>query len=138
MADDYGAAARRHYTDGNLLHQNQRYDNAVYHFGFAVECGLKYLLQANNKPVIQEHDLETAIRNCMITPRLALLLDQNNIPPRLCYGHPERRYWPDNSFRQSDSQTSKNYATYLIGRIKTFDLDNLSRIITGGNGNGTP
>lgn len=37
-------AAQRHYADGRKLHDEYRYDNAGYHYGFAAECALKHCL----------------------------------------------------------------------------------------------
>ena len=44
MAEDFGASAFRHEQDARLLFGNQRYDNAAYLAGYAVECSLKLLL----------------------------------------------------------------------------------------------
>jgi len=137
MNEDYKTAANRHCKDGELLHTNCRYDNAVYHFGFAVECGLKHLLQVNNKDVPQNHDLKTFLENCMLEPALALRLNQSNLPPRLCYGHPERRYWPDNFFKQADSQLLKAYTQFVLKQVRDYQLNTLSKKKSEGNINGT-
>lgn len=41
---DFRVAASRHYQDGELLMENARHANAGQLFGFAAECGLKWLL----------------------------------------------------------------------------------------------
>lgn len=38
------SAAHRHYNDAVLLQNNQRRDNAGYHFGLAAECAVKHVL----------------------------------------------------------------------------------------------
>ena len=41
---DMEQAARRHYDDGVLLADGQRFDNAGYHFGLSTECVIKHVL----------------------------------------------------------------------------------------------
>lgn len=42
---DMNDAATRHYHDGRKLLDDNRIDNAGYHFGLAAECAIKSLLQ---------------------------------------------------------------------------------------------
>ncbi|MFA7243390.1 MAG: hypothetical protein WC091_25055 [Sulfuricellaceae bacterium] len=42
---DLKTAALRHFSDGRKLHDDNRFDNAGYHYGFAAECALKHCLR---------------------------------------------------------------------------------------------
>ena len=44
MAEDYAAAATRHFRDGALLEESRRIANADQLFGFAAECAIKSAL----------------------------------------------------------------------------------------------
>lgn len=44
MNEDFPNAAKRHWIDGKLLHEQERLDNADQLYGFAAECALKYVL----------------------------------------------------------------------------------------------
>lgn len=46
MTPAFDLAAKRHYSDGMLLHGSGRYDNADHLAGLAAECALKALLAA--------------------------------------------------------------------------------------------
>lgn len=43
---DLKTASLRHYKDGRKLHDDNRFDNAGYHYGFAAECAVKRCLQS--------------------------------------------------------------------------------------------
>ena len=60
MNEDFGSAAARHYCDAELLLAEQRFDNAAYLAGYAVECGLKALiLHGGGQPREYSHELRT-------------------------------------------------------------------------------
>lgn len=42
---DFVDAHRRHWEDGNLLYDHDRWANAAYLLGFSAECGLKAAMQ---------------------------------------------------------------------------------------------
>jgi HEPN domain-containing protein len=46
MGEDFTASAERHWKDAELLDEEQRWENADHHYGFAAECALKSALQA--------------------------------------------------------------------------------------------
>lgn len=54
--DDYPEAAHKHLEDAQALLIAHRYDGAGYHAGYAVECALKTLLQADGAQT-RGHDL---------------------------------------------------------------------------------
>lgn len=45
MKEDYTAAAKRHWKDAGLLDEEERWENADHHYGFAAECALKSALE---------------------------------------------------------------------------------------------
>ena len=46
MKENFSNAAKRHWKDGQLLHEQKRLDNADQLYGFAAECALKYALDS--------------------------------------------------------------------------------------------
>jgi hypothetical protein len=42
---DFASAATRHLADARRLHSLSRFDNAVYHSGYGVECSLKAVIE---------------------------------------------------------------------------------------------
>ncbi|MCD6327601.1 HEPN domain-containing protein, partial [bacterium] len=60
MNDDFASATARHYCDSQLLLAEQRFDNAAYLAGYAVECGLKALIMhGGGQPRAYSHELST-------------------------------------------------------------------------------
>lgn len=77
MSDKYLSAAARHCFDAELLRKSNRWDNAGYLSGYAVECGLKAILAhvLSRNPKAFGHELHTLAGPAL---ELALLLS----PPK--------------------------------------------------------
>lgn len=58
MPDAFGSSAARHWEDAKRLFDANRFDNAAYLAGYAVECSLKVLIQAGGPtPKRLKHEL---------------------------------------------------------------------------------
>ncbi len=55
---DFKGAARRHWTDAEILAQAGRVPNAGQLYGFMAECGLKALLVAHGLPTLPNGDIQ--------------------------------------------------------------------------------
>ena len=136
--DCYPVASIRHYQDGYLLETNKRYDNAMCHYAFSVECSLKTLLnqlnQSNKK--IKSHDIEKLLQNTklftnfmrIINPKLVLLINSNKPPHVLFDGHPNRRYSNNIPYSVQDIEKSRKYTYFLIKDIINYILNGQIKI----------
>lgn len=104
MADCYVVAAVRHFEDGKILHDRNRYDNAMCHYAFAAECCIKEFIQHYNiQTKINKHDVGSDLNKLQeyfelwgfLKPELYPLYGIFPPPDELFSGHPERRYWQD-------------------------------------------
>ena len=74
MSDAFASAAARHWRDAQLLFDCDRFDNAAYLAGYAVECSLKVLLQVGTlAPRAFGHELDRLSGDalflaCLLTP----------------------------------------------------------------------
>ncbi|MEI8326429.1 MAG: hypothetical protein WCH44_13905, partial [Betaproteobacteria bacterium] len=66
---DYGACARRHFTDAGTLRSGGGHANAGQLYGFSVECGLKALLVQSGIQVDTHGTIEEGFREHI--PRLS-------------------------------------------------------------------
>lgn len=118
MEEDFPAAARRHWGDAKLLDQEQRWENADHHYGFAAECALKSALQVMGSfrddhrrhiNVLWNKMQATAFQRRF--PGLASLLAG---PNRFADWDVEQRYCGDGAVTQTALQGHRNYARRLL------------------------
>lgn len=137
--ENFSDAMHRHYNDAILLKQNSRFDNAVYHAGFAVECGLKKFLQASNytDPRRFRHKINEALVELQnriaiiqtVNTKLALTISNFGLIPICFDNHPQYRYWRSNLHDLNATQLALDYAEKIERCLVQYELDTLS---TGG------
>ena len=131
--DSFSAAAVRHYTDGVYLLEHDRTDNAMCHLAFSAECVLKafwegYQNKFNNFQKVKEvHSMADFLQDyywlTIKNPSYALLTDLESIPSILFQDHPERRYFEDQIYTESEIEQSRLYAQSLLRRLLQCFLD---------------
>ncbi len=55
IPDDYASAAARHVNDARLLCEADRWDNAGYLAGYAIECSVKAVIDRADLPPLHTH-----------------------------------------------------------------------------------
>ena len=55
--DDHPDAAGKHLADAETLEQARRYDGAAYHAGYVVECAMKSIILAAQRPATTQHGI---------------------------------------------------------------------------------
>ena len=135
MADHYPEASIRHWLDGKTLHQASRYDNAICHYAFSVECAVKafrdQFLQVYKGKDDKTHNAEpvweslTAYQELLgiLNPQLSLLIGIGAPPPLLFDGHPVRRYYNDSSYTADDLAECGEFVDRLIQQIIFAAMD---------------
>ena len=132
-------AAFRHAKDANILYDQQCYDNAMYHYGFAAECAIKEIAHRfgsshTNDLKKYSHYMDALLLDeqffdimsqsiAFLSPALLLGIDALHVPPILIDGHPERRYFPDDSYSQVDCQQVRPYIQDMINFLTRELLD---------------
>lgn len=131
--DNYPIAAVRHFADGKILHNNNRYDNAMCHYAFSTECAIKILyevIQSNGAAGIGHAAAKIwdDIRQCfgileVLDARTGVLLGQIRIPDNLFLRHPERRYEADLIYRITEVEDARVFSEQLVKEIVSEALD---------------
>lgn len=101
MSDAYVSAAARHWEAAQKLLLDNRFDNAAYLAGYAVECSLKVLVQAAGTiPKRLGHELaalsgDALLLACLMTPsvRCYLVPQSADFDDLVKHWTPEMRYW---------------------------------------------
>jgi HEPN domain-containing protein len=111
MAEDYAAAARRHFRDAEKLAKCGRYDSAGHLIGFAAECAVKYCVEnlrpAEATPHLHFPQLIEKAKKMLRgrkTHSLFTLLSQQNYMSGWEIGH---RY-------SADSVSAETYETWRV------------------------
>ena len=124
MTDCYPVAAVRHLSDADFLYAQHRFDNAMYHYAFSVECVLKAF--ASSPPTIHRidrlQDLVCAYTE-LLHPKFALLLGTGNPPLALAQNHPERRYYTDIDYTDNEMQQAQQFTHSLVDRLIDAQLN---------------
>lgn len=144
MQNRYPEAAVRHYRDGVILHQADRYDNAMCHYAFAAECAIKafrtqlykfYAARNPSAPIIREilkvHKVDSTLISMtayhellgVLDPHFSLLTDTEGLPSVLFQEHPERRYGNDVSYTDTDLSTCEAYVGRLVRQVIAATID---------------
>lgn len=135
MQDHFPEAAVRHYRDGALLHQADRYDNAMCHYAFSAECAIKaFNLQFQQVYTPHKrvgHDVVPVWRSMteycellgVLDPRLSLLLGIGAAPDILFQDHPARRYGNDACYTDAELSLCGSFANKLMQQIVAAALD---------------
>lgn len=135
MQDRFPEAAVRHYHDGLILHQRNRYDNAMCHYAFSAECAIKtfrwqfqqiYSVRSrtthNIEPVLsymtEYHELLGVIE-----PRLSLLIGTGSPPTVLFQDHPVRRYGNDVCYTDAELSECKSFTERLVRQVVIAAVD---------------
>ena len=124
MPDCYPVAAVRHLIDADILYTQHRFDNAMCHYAFSVECVLKAF--ASNPPTIHEIDrLQDLV--CVYTellhPKFALLLGTGKPPLALIQDHPGRRYYSDIAYTDEEMRQAQQFTHSLVDRLIDAELN---------------
>lgn len=135
MQDRFPEAAVRHYLDGELLHQEGRYDNAMCHYAFSAECAIKAFLQQfqqvyhfNNQAT---HNIEPFLNYMteyhellgVLDPHLSLLIGTGAPPPILFREHPTRRYGNDISYTNAELSECKAFTGRFVQQVVAAAID---------------
>lgn len=132
MTDCFSCAALRHFEDATHLLSLQRFDNAMYLYGYATECALKALIELKGHvPRIHRiHNMNVLAPDALtalgvLDSSLALAISAQPLPPKLCQGHPERRYWDDGAFAETDANVAKSYSEALVNILVKIEIDGI-------------
>lgn len=125
MSEDFRDAARRHWKDACLLDEEQRQENADYHYGFAAECALKKALQTMRYFSEDEHrkhinvlwDKMQATAFQRAYPGLRCLLAGSN---RFADWNVEQRYHADGAISDAAVRTHREYARRLLIAVQLY------------------
>ncbi|WP_165076037.1 MULTISPECIES: hypothetical protein [unclassified Desulfovibrio] len=127
MDDSFECASIRHLIDADILYERHRYDNAICHYAFSVECVLKAFKP--KPPRIHELDkLQDLVRAYnellgLIHPKYILLRGIGNVPSTLVQNHPKRRYFRDTDYSDEEVEQGKVFAHSLAERLTNSILD---------------
>lgn len=135
MQDCYSEAAIRHYLDGVILHQSNRYDNAMCHYAFSAECAIKAFKTQFQQvyPVHSQatHDISPALKSMaeyhellgVLDSRLSLMIGIGAPPPILFQEHPGRRYGNDVSYTDAELSACKVFTNKLVQQVIAAVID---------------
>lgn len=136
MHDCYPEAAIRHYLDGTLLCQANRYDNAMCHYAFSVECAIKAFVKQFQQiyPVPYRNPIHDVTENLeslstyhellgILNPQLSLLIGVDAPPPLLFQDHPGRRYRNDLNYTATEINTCAEYTAQMTQQIISAAID---------------
>lgn len=133
--DCFPEAAMRHFKDANILKAQQRYDNAMCHYAFSVECALKVILLLATKRQKPVHDLIKLNKNLLqvifvsagslafLDSKFSVAVQKNSVPPKLAQDHPERRYFAKQSYTETEIEEAEQYAKFLTDQILRMVID---------------
>lgn len=132
--DCFPEAAMRHFTDANILKAEKRYDNAMCHYAFSAECALKAILSASNS-LKWGHNLINLNNNLLqvivtsagslafLDSKFSAAVQKNSVPPKLAQNHPERRYFANQSYTETEIEEAEQYAKFLTDQILQMVTD---------------
>lgn len=127
MSDYYSVAAIRHLVDANLLYENHRFDNAMCHYAFSVECVLKAFLSAplrsHQLNILQDLVCTYSELLALFHPKFMLLFGIEKIPPILVQDHPERRYFEDINYTEAEMQQVQIFTNSLVNKMTSAVLN---------------
>lgn len=135
MQDRFPEAAVRHYNDGLILHQRNRYDNAMCHYAFSSECAIKVfrkqfeqIYHVNSQTL---HNVEPTLSDMVqfhellgiLDSRLSLLIGTEVPPSVLFKKHPNRRYRNDINYTDNELAACEMFANRLVRQIVIAAID---------------
>ena len=138
MEENFYESSIRHGLDGKILEESGEYDNAVCMQGFAAECALKrILLTGLSENMIRKynHDIESLLQGLvtmmtgdhklfsLIDPACGLRLSQLHLSRILFADHPERRYYPDGTYTNTDAQSCRESAEQILNEMFSMYID---------------
>jgi len=131
QGDHFPEATVRHYLDGQLLHQANRYDNAMCHYAFSAECAIKAFSEQLQKHVKHTHNVEEILESLqsyhellgILHPKLSLLIGIGEPPSVLFDKHPKRRYGNDVSYTAAELEACKEFASRLEEQVIAAAID---------------
>lgn len=123
--EDYPAAARRCFSDGQFLLDAARFANATHLFGLSAECALKVLLQSHpgvaevrqvHLPELRDHALKTLHRRQDIG--VQHLLNRTDYMDGWTI---RNRYWPDAEFSEDRCKRHREHCrrTLIAAKLGT-------------------
>ncbi len=131
--DNYPAAAVRHFKDGKILHQYDRPDNAMCHYAFSAECGIKTLYEQlySKSGFVLKHGVAKTWSEMLqyydilriMDARAGAFLGNRTIPARLFENHPARRYWDNITYTEDDLDQACAFSEQLTRQIISEILD---------------
>lgn len=144
MQDRFPEAAVRHYHDGVILRQADRYDNAMCHYAFSAECAIKafriqlhqfYKIRNPSGPVVKEKLISHAVDSVMpslieyhellgvLDPHFSLLIGVEVPPTILFQEHPVRRYGNDVNYTDIELSVCESFTSRLVKQVIAAALD---------------
>ncbi len=131
--DNFSVAAARHFVDGELLQNQNRFNNAMCHYAFAAECAMKAMYEqvCANKGRKLGHELAqewSKIEQYYFTLRIldakaGTLFSKMSLPDKVFERHPERRYEKDIHYEEEDVEEARLFTGQLIHKIVSDALD---------------
>ena len=118
---DFADAHLRHWTDAELLFENERWANADQLYGFSAECGLKAVIEEQGGPITGEYKKHIH----ELWPRFVDFMDKNGelwseFPDGEPFGdwsHHDR-YVRQDLFRPGDVERYRDAAERIFRMIK--------------------
>ena len=113
--DDYPAAGRRLYQDGDHLWAERRYGSATHLFGLAAECAIKAAMKnvpPSDRKLPHEHlpELLTQARRLGWGRRYQGLLQLIAHAEYMDGWYINNRYWPDGAFDEASCTRFRDHA----------------------------
>ena len=130
--DCFPIASMRHYFDGTILQNHGRFDNAMCHYAFSAECWIKLMLYHYLNVSFHRHDMMEDIMAHLhdyyemlgfANPELYPIL-KLSIPPEVLFdNHPDRRYWGDLPYSESQVSECQRFVESLMDNLVLAVLD---------------
>jgi hypothetical protein len=127
MAEDYGAAAVRHYRDAELLGSTQRFANADHLFGIAAECAIKsalvslpaFALNGQLHPAYRKHinQLWDSVRAQSLYRRYQALVTAMKIASPFADWSTDQRYAADGEITTKAVENHRRATKRILGSM---------------------
>ena len=133
MSEAFVSAAARHWEDAQTLFMENRFDNAAYLAGYAVECSLKVLVQAaGTTPKSLGHELkalsgDALLVACLMTPSVR----RYHIPQSADFDDLVKRWTPEMRYQATGEVSRTTAETWLRAAEQTYRAIVIEAVLDG-------
>ena len=125
MKEDYLSAGLRHFSDSEMLREQNRVDNCAYLAGYTIECGLKTVLQVHGHGVrAYGHNLHALsgkglVLAAMLSPGLSRYhVDRiTSLAEAIAIWNPEMRYATSGDVAPDKAKAVSESAHAMISEV---------------------